>query len=69
MDEHKHLCAWAALAQRAHDVGVVDDIGRELARLDVEDEDEDGHAAEDVLALVREIAFHEAVMTIYSSQI
>ena len=65
MDEQKYLRAGAALAQRANDVGVIDDVGRELARLNVEDEDEDGHAAEDMLALVGKIAFHETVMSLY----
>ena len=65
MDEHKHLRARTALAQRAHDIGVVDNVRGELARLDVEDEDEDGNAVEDVFALMREVAFHETVMTIY----
>ena len=65
MDEHKHLRARTALSQRAHDIGVVDNVRGELARLDVEDEDEDGNAVEDVFALMREVAFHETVMAIF----
>jgi hypothetical protein len=61
--EAEDLGARTAFVQRADDVGVGYDIGRELARLDIEDEDEDGDGAKDVVAGLGEVVFDEAVLT------
>lgn len=63
MDQHEDFGGGRALFQRADDVAVGDDVGLEFARFDVEDEDEDGDAAEDVGALVGEVVLDEAVLS------
>jgi hypothetical protein len=62
VDQAEDLGARRALLERADNVAVVDDVGGELARLDVEDEDEDRDAAEDVRARVCEVVLDEAVL-------
>jgi hypothetical protein len=61
--EAEDFGARTAFVQCADDVGVGYDIGRELARLDIEDEDEDGDGAKDVVAGLGEVVFDEAVLT------
>jgi len=50
VNEAEDLGARAAVVQRADDGAVGDDVAGELARFYVEDEDEDGNGAEDVVA-------------------
>ena len=53
----------AALVEGANDIGIRDDVGCELARFDVEDEDEDGDGAKDVVPRLVEVVLDEAVLT------
>ena len=63
VDQAEDLGAGTAVAQRPHHGRVVDHVGLELARFDVEDEDQHRHAAEDVVVLVAKVAFHEPVLS------
>lgn len=49
--------------QCAYNVGVGYDIGRELARFDVEDEDEDGHGAKDMVARLGQVVLDKAILS------
>lgn len=71
MDEDEDFGRGGAFGEGADDVAVREDVGLEFAGFDVEDEDEDGDGGEDVLALVREVVFYEAVLaaTVVSSEI
>lgn len=50
MNETEDLGGRTVLMEGTDDVRVRDDVGLELAGLDVEDEDEDGYGAKDVTA-------------------
>mgnify|MGYP006877402467 CR=1 FL=1 len=50
MYETEDFGARTALVESANDVGVRDDIGSKLARFNVENKDEDGNGAEDVVS-------------------
>jgi hypothetical protein len=57
------LGSGTAFVQGADNVGVGDDVGRELARFDIEDKDEDGHGAEDVVARLGEVVLDKTILT------
>jgi len=61
--ETEDLGARTALMESANDVGVRDDIGSKLARFDVENEDEDGNGAEDVVSRLVKVVLDKAVLT------
>lgn len=63
MDEAEDLGAWAAFVQGANDIGIGDYVGWELARFDIEDEDENGDGAEDVTARLGKVVFDKAILT------
>lgn len=63
MDEDEDLGRGAVFCEGADDGAVRDDVGLELARLDVEDEDKNGNGREDVRALVGEVVFDEAILS------
>lgn len=64
MNQTEDFGARRAFFQSPDDVAIADDVGLKLAGLNVEDEDEDGHAAENVVALVREVVLDEAILSI-----
>jgi hypothetical protein len=61
--EAKDFCAGTAFVQGANDVGVRDYVGWELARFDIEDEDEDGDGAKDMVARLSEVVLNEAILS------
>ena len=63
MYETEDFGAGTAFVQSTDDVGVGDNIGSELARFDIEDEDEDSNGAEDVRSRLVEVVLDEAVLT------
>lgn len=65
MDEAENLGAWTAFMESADDVGIRHDIGMKLAGFYIEDKDEDGNGAKDVVARLGEVVFNEAVLSIY----
>ena len=62
MHQHEHFGAGAVLRQRADNGPVAHDIGGEFPTLNVENEDQDGHGAENVGALVGQVVFHKSVL-------
>ena len=63
MDQTEDFGAWTAFVQGAYDIGVRDNVGWELARFYIEDEDEHGDGAKDVIAGLGKIVFNEAILT------
>lgn len=63
MNEAEDFGARTAFVECADDVRVGDYVCGELAGLDVEDEDEDGNGAKDVVARLIEVVLDEAILT------
>ena len=47
VDQHKDLCLRRVLAEGLDNRGIVDEVGIELARFNIKDEDQDGDGCED----------------------
>jgi hypothetical protein len=64
VDKAEDLGAGAALMQSTDYIRVGYYVGLELARLDIEDKDEDGHRTEDVAARLGKVVLDETVLTV-----
>jgi hypothetical protein len=66
VDKTEDLGGRTTLVKGTNDIRVGDDVGLELARLNIEDEDEDGYGAKDVAARLCEVVLDEAILTVRS---
>ena len=64
VDETEHFGSRAVLVESTDDVRVGDNVGLELAGLDVEDEDQNGYGTKNVATRLCEVVFDEAVLTV-----
>jgi hypothetical protein len=61
--ETEDFGARTTLVKGTYDIGVGDDVGCEFARFDIEDENEDGDGAKDMVPGLVEIVLYEAILT------
>lgn len=66
VNETEDLGSGTAFVEGADYVRVRDNVGLELARLNVEDEDQYGDGAKDMTSRLCKVVFHEAILTRHS---